>query len=259
MGWVLISAPVYDREWILNDWFTAIEAQDFPMRDIGFQFEAGPGDDATIRVLMDFHSRHPELRCFDVVINENETHVSHVEGQRNWQRQRYATMANFRNNLLVRAVCKSPDKMFSLDTDILLEDPSTISILYQLTDQLDAVAPLCYMTPTDINFPNVMTWGQNMHGYRLSEGYPISTIFNADVIMAAVMMSKPVFENTCYQYHPQGEDLGWSLSCREKGFKLYSASSLYAAHIMSRAMLMHYKREGDPRKKMLGAKFIEKV
>lgn len=258
MEWVLISAPVYQREWILNDWFATIEAQDFPMGNLGFQFEAGPDDEPTIRSLMDFYNRHPEVRCFDIVINNNETHSSHIEGQRNWHRERYATMANFRNNLLERAVCKSPDRMFSLDTDILLEDPTTISKLYELTKTYDAVSPLCYMTPVDIEFPNVMTWGENAHGYRKTD-YPIGELFEADVIMAAVMMSKPVYTNARYQYHNQGEDLGWSLSCQSNGFKLFNLSSIYAPHIMSRSMLVHYKQNGDLRKKMITDKYSEKV
>ena len=258
MGWVLLSAPVFQREWILNDWFASIETQNFPMEDSGFQFEAGPNDDATMHWLMDFYNRHPEVRCFDIVINTQETHDSHLEGQRNWRRERYATMANFRNNLLERAVCKSPDKMFSLDTDILLEDPTTITQLYNLTETLDAVSPLCFMTPVDIEFPNVMTWGHAARGFR-KQDYPLGSTFQADVIMAAVMMSKPVYTHARYQYHEQGEDLGWSLHAGSQGFKLYNASNIYSPHIMSRAMLAHYKQYGDPRKRMLENKLSQKV
>ena len=244
MPYVLISAPVYKRDWILPDWFAAIENQDFRMANIGFQFEAGTNDDETINCLLDFHAKHPEVRSFDIVINDLESHVSHPEGYRAWQKDRYAVMANFRNNLLARARCKEPDRFFSLDTDILLEDPTTISTLYQLSGSLDAVSPLCFMTPDNDAFPNCMTWAMSGHGMRKPE-YPIGSVFQADVIMAAVMMSKNVYENTNYTYHPQGEDLGWSLDCTNKGFRLYLASMLYAPHIMSQGMLANYKRYGD--------------
>lgn len=257
MSFVLISTPVFQREWILPEWFHYIENQDFPLKNIGFQFEAGPNDELTINALMDFYNRHPEVRCFDIVINDKEVHRSHPEGGRNWSRDRYAVMANFRNNLLVRAICKSPDRFFSLDTDILLEDPSTISTLYQLTGQLDAVSPLAYMTPTDVEFPNIMTWGLNGRGYRKPD-YPLGEIFQADVIMAAVMMSPKVFNSSRYEYHLQGEDLGWARNCQIHRFNLYSASFIYAAHIMSRSMLVHYKTHGDYRKKLLEDKMLEK-
>ena len=214
------------------------------MANLGFQFEAAPDDDDTINTLLEFHAKHPELHSFDIVMNDLETHVSHPEGYRAWQRDRYAVMANFRNNLLARARVKAPDRYFSLDTDILLTDPTTISSLYQMTTQLDAVSPLCFMTPNDAAFPNVMTWAGSGHAFR-SDDYPIGSIFEADVIMACVMMSRRVYENTNYRYHPQGEDLGWSLDCLEKGYKLYSASTIYAPHIMSESMLARYKKNGD--------------
>jgi len=250
MPFVLISAPIYDRAWILEDWFESIENQDFRMENIGFQFEAGYDDEPTIEALMEFHARHPEVRCFDISINKKETHVAHLEGQRMWKKDRYGIMANFRNNLLNRAICKSPDRLFSLDTDILLEDPTTISTLYQMSGNFDAVSPLCYMTPEGTDFPNTMTWGQNGQGYRKSS-YPLGSIFKSDIIMAVVMMSKKAFEKSRYFYHPQGEDLGWSLDCMAKNIQLYSASSVYTPHIMSRAALLNYKENGDSRSPLL--------
>ena len=249
MPFVLISAPVYKREWILPDFFAAIENQDFRMENLGFQFEAAPNDEETIDALMTFYNKHPEVRCFDLVINDKETHVSHPEGQRSWQKDRYSVMANFRNNLLDRAICKSPDRLFSLDTDILLEDPTTISTLYQMSANLDAVSPLCFMTPDNDAFPNVMTWREGGYAYRQPE-YPLGTVFQSDIIMAAVMMSKNAYENTRYTYHPQGEDLGWSYNCLMKEISLYSASSIYVPHIMSRGMLAEYKTHGDFRGKL---------
>jgi len=258
MPFVLVSAPVYDRAWILGDWFAAIENQDFPLKNIGFQFEAAPNDDETINALMDFYNEHPEVRCFDIVINDKEVHKAHPEGQRTWSRERYSVMANFRNNLLARAICKAPDRLFSLDTDIILEDTSTISTLYQMTGQLDAVSPLMFMTPTDIAFPNVMDWGVNGNGYRKNE-YPYGSTFQAGVIMAGVMMSPQVFNKAKYTYHRQGEDLGWAMECKTYGLELYCASSIYAAHMMSRGMLARYKEKGDLRKELLEQKILQKV
>lgn len=246
---ILIGCPVYQREWILPDWFAAIEGQTIPLDQLGFIFEVDPQDLTTIEALMDFSEVHPELRCFDIIVNDREEHAHHPEGHRSWNVMRYQAMANMRNDLLNRVTCKDPDRYFSLDSDILLENPTTIEKLVELTETLDAVSPLTFMTPDGTDFPNVMTWASEPGGYamRKTHTYPIGSVFQSDIIMAAVMMSKQVYQNSRYGVHRQGEDLGWSADCAMKGLKLYNASHIFTPHIMSRGMLEKYKKYGDPR------------
>lgn len=246
---VIIGCPIYKRDWILPDWFAAIKAQDFPFEDLGFVFELSPDDPETLEMLLEFSAKNPQVRCFDIRMNAIEAHQDHPEGGRYWDDNRYRAMARMRNNLMDNVTVREPDRYFSLDSDILLEDPKTIATLVKLTDQYGAVSPLLFMTPDGGNFPNVMSWVVPPQDYRgCRNPYPLGTFFQADIIMAAVMMSKPVYQQTRYQYHRQGEDLGWSVDCAAKNFKLYSASYLYCPHIMSKQMLQRYKVEGDFRK-----------
>lgn len=247
---ILIGCPVYQREWILPDWFAAIENQTISLDQLGFIFEVDPQDLPTIDALLSFAEQHTELQCFDIVVNDKEEHIHHPEGHRSWNVLRYKTMANMRNDLLNRVVCKDPDRYFSLDSDIILEDPGTIEKLTDLTETLDAVSPLMYMTPAGTDFPNVMSWAHEPGGYamRKTHTYPLGSVFQCDVIMAAVMMSKQVYHNSRYAVHRQGEDLGWSADCALKGLKLYNASHIYTPHIMSRAMLEKHRKYGDPRR-----------
>ena len=69
--------------------------------------------------------------------------------------------------------------------------------------------------------------------------------------MAAKMMSKDVYNNVNYTLHEQGEDVGWSLECKKAGFKLYSASYIYAPHIMSEVMYESFLSNGDNRQELL--------
>jgi hypothetical protein len=164
-------------------------------------------------------------------------------------------MAELRNRLLDRAACYAPDRYFSLDSDIILEDPTTISQLFDLTSTLDAVSPLTYMTTDGDGFPNVMTW----NGTRAARTwpYPIGNLFQVDIIMAAVMMSEQVYRRSRYCMHPQGEDLGWAASCGQAGFQLWCASSIYAAHVMHPSSLEGYLRDGDSRSPVLHAGSVE--
>lgn len=244
---ILIGAPVYAREWILPFWFSAIEKQTVPLSDIGFIFEAAPNDEKTIDSLFSWYHNHPQVWCFDVQVNEHETHQSHLNGARKWNHDRYHTMVAFRNNLLDRAICHDPDRYFSLDTDILLEDHITLERLVEFTENPVAVAPLMFMTPNDQRAPSVMSWVDKPGGVARRTNYPLGTTFQADVIMAAKMMSKPIYQNVRYRWHRQGEDLGWSAACAEQNYKLYSMSEIYAPHIMSETMLETYLIEGDHR------------
>lgn len=258
---ILISAPVYKREWILPDWFAALEQQSIPLEWLGFSFLVSPTDDEeTLSFLLDWHMKHPECWAFNIEFNDKDEHTAHHEsGSRRWNKIRYQSMVNFRNQLLDYARSVKPDKYFSLDTDILLDDEDTIRHLIWLTDtQCDAAAPLMFMTPNNIMAPSTMTWGKESN--RAFRGdYPLGTDFETDVIMAAKMMNPDVYENTYYQLHPQGEDLGWSLVCREKDYKLFCASSVYAPHIMSKDMLETYKKSGDLRAMILDKKLQNSV
>lgn len=223
---------------------------------MGFCFQAAEGDNATLDCLFEWHARHPEVMCFDVESNRQVEHAEHPEGHRRWNNARYETMVALRNRLLERVSCLAPDRFLSLDSDILLENPKTISELVRLTEAMEVVAPLTYMSPPPrepgdppgTDFPNTMTWiGPPGNRALRCTPYPIGTLYKADIVMAVVMMTPMVYSKTRYRLHPQGEDLGWSASCAEQGFTLWSASWLYTPHIMHRWQLESYLHSGDPR------------
>lgn len=249
---LLIGLPIYDRDWILPDWFAAIEKQSIPLSDIGFIFITAPHDPRTLRVLVDWAEKHPEVQCFDIVTNTDQPHDSHPEGSRIWTYAKYRKMVALRNQLLDLVTVREPDLFFSFDSDILLENPHTLRYLMQLSAKLPAVSPLMYMTPEGTDFPSTMTWDSEI-GKRAGRvpGYPLGTIFQTDVIMAAKMMTPDVYKNVRYTYHDQGEDLGWSANAARLGYPLYAATTIYCPHIMSRAKLLEYKEHGDPRKGMV--------
>jgi hypothetical protein len=133
---------------------------------------------------------------------------------------------------------------------MILMDPTAISQLVSLTESLDAVAPLAYMTPEGIDFPNVMTFIPNTQMKQALRfgNYPLGTVFKVDVIMGAKMMSRSVYHRARYRCHSQGEDLGWSANCAELRLQLWSASHLYAAHVMHPSSLGTFLASGDSRR-----------
>jgi len=249
---LVIGCPIYKRSWILDHWIRCIYKQSIDISNIGFVFETSPNDDETNTKLETWKKYEKRIPFFSIKQRDDRPHFQHVDNGRQWTISKYANMVSLRNSILETVREQDPDYYFSLDSDILIENPNTLELLIAHIKQgADAVNPLMYMTPVGDKYPSVMSWVEGVDGkaMRLND-YPIGTYFQSDVIMAAKMMSKPIYKNVDYTIHTQGEDVGWSQTCKEKGFKLFCASYIYAPHIMSELMYQHFIKNGDTRKQV---------
>lgn len=253
---LIIGCPIYKRDWILPEWIKCIIRQSIDMNDIGLIFETSPDDFETVNSLITWKKLDKRFQIFEINERKDIPHFEHENNGRQWTMSKYHNMVSLRNSILKKVREYQPDFYLSLDSDILLENPNTIELLIaHIKDGADAVAPLMFMTPNDSHFPSVMSWKNDEQyvAYR-KENYPLGEYFQSDVIMAAKMMSKKVYNQVDYEFHKQGEDLGWSKNAGEKGFKLFSASYIYAPHIMSKDMYSYYLTNGDNRSKVLFSK-----
>jgi len=247
---LIIGCPIYKRDWIIPVWVAAIERQSFPLNDIGFVFVASESDTKTISMLNKWKNLHTEIPLFDIVIKDDVPHHEHSQNSRQWTMSKYHHMISLRNCLLEKVRKHNSDFFFSLDSDVILQNSSTIELLIShIKDGADAVSPLMFMTPFGMEYPSVMSWiDEPGKKAQRAKNYPIGTYFKSDIIMAAKMMSKQVLQNVDYVFHSQGEDLGWSADAYYKGYgNLFSASYIYAPHIMHKEMLMSYLNNGDAR------------
>lgn len=246
---LVIGCPIYERDWIFPYWISCIENQNIDFSKTAFVFEASPDDEKTIEMLVKYRNARPDIPEFILDIKQDTPHFSHDEGTRTWSISKYQNMVNLRNSLLSKVRDINPNYFFSLDSDILLTNQNTIQLLIaHVNSGADAVSPLMFMTPTNTMYPSVMNWIKEPGGqaYR-KEQYPLGEYFQSDVIMAAKMMSRDVYKNVDYSLHTQGEDLGWSGNAAKMGYKLYSASYLYAPHIMHKRMMQDFISNGDSR------------
>lgn len=246
---LIIGCPIYKRDWILPHWIRCILNQSVDISDIGFIFEVSPGDYNTINSLNIWKKMDSRIKLFEINERSDIPHFEHAPDSRQWTISKYHNMVSLRNSILDRVRYHNPDYYFSLDSDILISDSNTIELLISHIKQgADAVSPLMYMTPMGTNFPSVMSWRDEIGGkaYR-KEKYPIGSYFKSDIIMAAKMMSKNAYSQVNYEVHSQGEDLGWSKNAGLLGMELYSASYIYANHIMGPGMYEQFLSTGDNR------------
>ena len=240
---------MYRRTWILPHWIRCLLNQSVSFKDIGFIFEVSPDDKETIASLEAWRRLDKNIPYFEIKIREDIPHFEHQSNGRQWSISKYVNMVSLRNSLLETVRDIQPDYYFSLDSDILLTNPNTIELLIaHVKSGADAVNPLMFMTPIGTMYPSIMNWrpDEPLKAFR-KEHYDLGGYFQSDVIMAAKMMSKDVYNNVNYKVHEQGEDVGWSLACKENGFKLYCASYIYCPHIMSEDMYASFMKHGDDR------------
>lgn len=250
---LIIGCPIYKREWIFPLWAACIERQSIDLSNVGFVFETSPDDVGTLDLINQWKDRNKNIPLIQINVRDDIPHFEHKKGSRQWTLSKYENMIRLRNHLLKDVRELAPEYYFSLDSDILIKNPSTIELLINhIKDGADAVSPLMFMTPIGTQFPSVMTWKNDGtdKAFR-QDNYPIGTYFQADIIMAAKMMSKDVYNDVNYEFHTQGEDLGWCMDAKKKGYKLYSASYIYAPHIMHPEALPEFIQKGDPREAIL--------
>lgn len=247
---LIVGCPIYKRDWIFPVWAAAIERQSVPLNKMGFIFIVSSSDIRTVSLIQKWKNIHPEIPVFDIVEKDDTPHHEHAENSRQWTMSKYHNMISLRNSLLENVRKYQPNYFLSLDSDIIIQNNSTIELLIShIKDGADAVSPLMYMTPFGTDFPSVMSWlDEPGKKAKRTNDYPIGTYFKSDIIMAAKMMSKEIYNNVNYKFHSQGEDLGWCGEAHKNGYKnLYSASYIYAPHIMHPQMLGAYLKSGDPR------------
>lgn len=247
---LVIGCPIYKRDWIFPTWAAAVEKQTIDLKKVGFVFIASSDDVKTIQYINIWKNMHPEIPRIDIVYKDDVAHHEHAENSRQWTMSKYHNMISLRNTLLQEVRKIQPDYFLSLDSDIILQNPMTIELLVShVKDGADAVSPLMFMTPFGTQFPSVMSWiNEPGKKAKREQDYPLGTYFKSDIIMAAKMMSKEVYNNVDYVFHAQGEDLGWCAEAYRKNYRnLYSASYIYAPHIMHPQMLDEFFKNGDQR------------
>jgi hypothetical protein len=246
---LIIGCPIYKRDWILPSWIRSIINQSVDLSNIGFIFEVSPDDMRTVQSLIAWKKIDKRIPFFLIKERKDIPHFEHFNNGRQWTMSKYHNMVALRNSLLDSIREQEPDYYFSLDSDVLIQNPNTIELLIgHIKNGADAVAPLMYMTPFDKRFPSVMSWANKEEWKaKREEFYPIGTYFKSDIIMAAKMMSKKTYSSINYEFHSQGEDVGWCKNAALAGLDLYSASYIYAPHIMHEEMLNNFKVKGDDR------------
>lgn len=196
----------------MKDWYSyAEQAADRAGVDPHYVFVQTEGDDS----------------LNDLVFTDNVTIVSVDEPlfqERNWGNERYVHMVNLRNTLLEKVREISPDLFLSLDSDILLNPDFLKDSLSR--DGWDAVGGKVYLSKSRKEYPSYAKLSKDGNLIRPdADGF-----FKTDVLMAVKLM-KPQAYFTDYKFDKRGEDIGWSINCRDNGLSLFWNGTVPSKHV----------------------------
>ncbi len=224
---ILVGCPVLRREWIISYWFDYVEAAVPDGVEVEYVFVVDPRDPTKTVIDRRVNGLQRQVHYVDVVDRVKEPGPEH-----GWaQPGALEKMVTLRNYLLGEVRQVQPDLFLSVDSDILLH-PQQISNLVEVleTDErkFDAVGGKVYLSPGKDN-PSWAYYNAERGLRRLDIGY----VGPVDVIMALKLMTPQAYA-VDYEYEKNGEDIGWSLACKDKGLKLGFDGRIASKHVMAK-------------------------
>lgn len=246
---VCISAPIRNREWIVERYLQHIYNLNYPKKKIILYWLLNDSVDGTEKYLKQFQFKHKE-EYRDIIIEKVKNKA--VEYKRlvaknpkfikeHWEKV-YTNLSNLRNIVVEKMVSLDIDYFFSVDSDILL-NPDDLTNL--LLDNKDIIAGV-------INNDQVFNYGKDIHEVacnilnfkddgRVSpiKGWKDGEVFPVDVTGAVCLYKTNIFKDNPdlrYKYDSQGEDIGFFRIVREKGIKAYADSRVRPTHVMAEGL-----------------------
>jgi len=221
---LVVGCPVRQRTWITHRWFDHVEHSCLLAEvEPTYVFVADP-DDETAELLSDLavaHDRQLHFAWTKEDLGQSD--------ERTWNHDRFGRMVELRNQLLGLVRELAPERFLSLDSDILLH-PQVVAALLDSTERFDAVGGATFMTSTGLEFPSC-GWNKGAEGL-VRHPMEAKGVIPVGVIMAIKAMT-PAAYAVDYEFHVQGEDVGWSAACQRAGLRLGWDNRSYSKHVMA--------------------------
>jgi len=222
---LIVGCPVYKRDWIIPWWFAYIEmACERAEIEPSYAFVLDPDDHDTHTSILRQTALHDRIVQLRYVKQPSREDVRH------WSLERFAQMAAFRNELLGAVREAAPDVFLSIDSDILLNPRALVRGL-EVLGQYDAVGTKTYLA----NGTRITNYAMLSHGESLRRE-DADGLMRVDVLMAIKLMS-PAAYAVDYVAHKMGEDIGWSINCKNAGVTLGWDGADPSKHVMKREEL----------------------
>jgi hypothetical protein len=214
---VIVGAPVFNRAWILPTWWKYMAKQ--TVQPDGFCFVMGESTDNTQSQLFAIDVDVPGK--ITVVKSRFPVYTRDQRGADSNDKWRARHMAAVRNELRTLFLKQDADVFISLDTDILLTDPTSIEQMVNSIENSghDVVCALTSLSPNPaVLCCNAGWWaggdlGDYHRGWRRAEERDVeerSSPVRIDIPMAVYAIRRWMLAMSKYKEHECGEDIGFA-------------------------------------------------
>jgi hypothetical protein len=233
---LLIHTPISNRAWCLPEFLRALSAQELPAGTIvQYLFDVNDSQDKSFDLLETF-AKQPS-RCVDVV--EHPWPALSLRDHQ-WNAERYRRMIFLRNAALVAAHDRGCQYLFSVDSDVILKDPDTLSHL--MASEVPVIAGVFMSTwgnPAATPLPNVWQTGQNEMSDDFLQGIATAPKHvNVGGLGACTLIRRDVWESGV-NYNPitnlplnyRGEDRYFCVRAAVHGIHMEACSHKRIRHV----------------------------
>lgn len=225
---IAITVPVKNRAWALPEFFTALEALQYPKSDIALLLvDDGSTLDNSAEILQSFAERHVQdyglVRYWQFSSDAVTTHTSSRDAK-----DRAACLVHLawvRNFLLDAVTILRCDAQFSVDSDIFVQ-PDTLARL--LAHEVPYVAPL--VVNDNHGGDRYTEWSRRRGNIAVHQGggfvhdttYPLHSLVESGMSGACYLARyDALYSGARYATHPFGEDAGYALQLQQRGIPIY--------------------------------------
>ena len=240
---VCVALPIAERAWSLPRFYECLAAQTVRPDEFIFVHSGDRGD--------------PTWDAIAVGALEHDFKVTRLHDgaerpKKRDDRSRFKTLTRLRNTMLAVATQTSRhDHLFSLDSDILLEDETTIEQLLDHQHEYPVTSPLTYFHPEALwtcNAGMLPVWpapGVDLEHIPWNRAEIDSGCVESktpqpiDIPMACFLMSRSVYSTVRYPavVHESGEDIGFGCALARAGFQPAWLPWLKCRHVWGPEML----------------------
>lgn len=237
---LIVGCPVYNRDWVLPEWYEHLEQWRDHGVDIFYCF-------VSTGKLPELFHRIPKSRIhWTADLWSNPEGVPGLEvggprGQRDWnQPGRIHEMVKLRNQLkrnvgeISRTTFLGCEAFLSIDSDILVAPWWESSRLFNDLQGKDAVSPLVYLGVKETN-----AFIRRDPKRQPTRVYQTDYMQSVDILCAAKLMSMELTwdQRVRYEFDPRGEDFGWSANARQYRYELAFDPAVRWKHVMNQGQL----------------------
>jgi len=236
---VYIGSLIRNRGWILSIFLEHLYKLDYSKKNISMFFLLNDSQDNSYTILECFKDRYlneyRNIRIGTVDLGGEYADSSRVIRNRY---NMYKRLSFLRNIIIRSFLVEDYDYLFFIDSDILVE-PDCLERLIENNKDICAALVQNHYKDKIYNF---MFYDENKRRFYRPIDFKLpDKIFEVDLTGACYLIKKKVIEvGVKYDFNIVGEDGGFCLKAKERGFKLYVDPTIKTLHIMRKEDLKKY-------------------